>query len=400
MASIATAWFTTSSIVRGNSETDLVSQWHWLQAVHKGVQGYLSTEDVGLVAVRPSRQACGVHGQGSQLLSRYSPPVMELVLQAQVCRLIGTSASWEHRNISEDLQLSQTVLQTPDGVFEYVNVSLDFRHAERYCRQQFSLLPNDTSQDDLESTKKLLLAMGVSDPVWLRDSSAHTWGHPWFTAGQNSPLLLPILMFQEITHTKYAKVELHFPALSEITVCAWVQWDNKSQGVSTVFSYAEPFFINAFQLRGQTDEYGNINMALIVRGHHTPYKTLLRNDGEWHHLCVTWQKAKGIWAIYIDREKGNSGSGLYASNDINGDGMFIIGQDQDTLGGTFNEAFCGNITALNIWNKSLSEEQVAGVSPCSMIMQNQLFHWDVTKITIEATVGQSLMKFMCPGKVL
>ncbi|MGH0131460.1 UNVERIFIED_CONTAM: hypothetical protein FKN15_046163, partial [Acipenser sinensis] len=293
-------------------------------------------------------------------------------------------------------QLSQTVLQTPDGVFEYVNVSLDFRHAERYCRQQFSLLPNDTSQDDLESTKKLLLAMGVSDPIWLRDSSAHRWGHPWFTAGQNSPLLLPILMFQEITHTKYAKVELHFPVLSEITVCAWVQWDNKSQGVSTIFSYAEPFFINAFQLRGQTDKHGNINMALIVHGHHTPYKTLLRNDGAWHHLCVTWQKAKGIWAIYIDREKGNSGSGLYASNDINGDGMFIIGQDQDTLGGTFNEAFCGNITALNIWNKSLSEEQVAGVSPCSMIMQNQLFHWDVTKITIEATVGRSLMKFTCP----
>ncbi|MGH0156227.1 UNVERIFIED_CONTAM: hypothetical protein FKN15_029743 [Acipenser sinensis] len=259
--------------------------------------------------------------------------------------------------------------------------------------------------------------MGVSDPIWLRDSSAHRWGHPWFTAGQNSSLLLPILMFQEITHTKYAKVELHFPVLSEITVCAWVQWDNKSQGVSTIFSYAEPFFINAFQLRGQTDEHGNINMALIVHGHHTPYKTLqhgninmalivhghhtpyktlLRNDGEWHHLCVTWQKAKGIWAIYIDREIGNSGSGLYASYNINGDGMFIIGQDQDTLGGTFNEAFCGNITALNIWNKSLSEEQVAGVSPCSMIMQNQLFHWDVTKITIEATVGRFLMKFMCP----
>ncbi|XP_041090289.1 adhesion G-protein coupled receptor D2-like [Polyodon spathula] len=313
-----------------------------------------------------------------------------------VCRLIGTSASWEHRNISEDFKLSQTVLQSPDGVFEYVNVSLDFRHAERYCRQQFSLLPNDTSQDDLESTKNLLLALGVSDPVWLRNSSAHGWGNPWATGGQNSHHLLSILMFQEITHTKYAKVNLQFPVLSEITVCAMVQWDNKTQGVSTIFSYAEPFFINAFQLRGQTDEHGNINMALIVHGHHTPYKMLLRNDGEWHHLCVTWQKAKGTWAIYIDRKKGNSGSGLYASNDINGDGMFIIGQDQDTLGGTFNEAFCGNITALNIWNKTLSEEQVAGVSPCSMITQNLLFHWDLTKITVEATVERSLMKLMCP----
>ncbi|XP_041090378.1 adhesion G-protein coupled receptor D2-like isoform X2 [Polyodon spathula] len=313
-----------------------------------------------------------------------------------VCRLIGTSASWEHRNISGDFKLSQTVLQNLDGVFEYVNLSLDFRHAVKYCRQQFSLLPNDTSQDDLESTKNLLLALGVSDPVWLRDSSAHGWGHPWVTGGQNSPLLLPILMFQEITHTKYAKVELQFPALSEITVCAWVQWDTKTQGVSTIFSYAEPHFINAFQLRGQTDEHGNINMALIVHGHHTHYKTLLRNDGEWHHLCVTWEKAKGTWAIYIDRERGSSGSSLYASNDINGGGMFIIGQDQDTLGGTFNEAFCGNITALNIWNQTLSEEQVAGVSPCSMITQNQLFHWDLTKITVEATVEQSLMKFMCP----
>uniref|UniRef100_A0A8C5UH88 Pentraxin family member n=1 Tax=Malurus cyaneus samueli TaxID=2593467 RepID=A0A8C5UH88_9PASS len=172
------------------------------------------------------------------------------------------------------------------------------------------------------------------------------------------------------TDTKYVKVLCDFPALPAVTACAHLQWDTRTQDIATIFSYAVPAFINEFQLRGFVDEEGFVRFALIVHGHHSPYLPVFRADGQWHHFCVTWQQENGTWAIYADGKRRASASGLCsvgpsAPQAILGHGTFIIGQDQDSLGGTFRakESFSGNVTDLHIWQRVLGAQQIEKVQP-------------------------------------
>lgn len=217
--------------------------------------------------------------------------------------------------------------------------------------------------------------------------------------------VVPVLVFGEKTDTKYVKVLSDFPALPAVTACAHLQWDTSTQEIATVFSYAVPAFINEFQLRGFVDEEGFVRFALIVHGHHSPYLPMFHADRQWHHFCVTWQQENGTWAIYADGKRRASASGLCAAGPsapqaIYGQGTFIIGQDQDSLGGTFKEkeSFSGNITDLHIWQKVLSAEQIEKVRSCSVVEQDLVFEWSSNALQVESSVQEVTLQFLCPGE--
>uniref|UniRef100_A0A8C3V5J0 Adhesion G protein-coupled receptor D2 n=1 Tax=Catharus ustulatus TaxID=91951 RepID=A0A8C3V5J0_CATUS len=285
--------------------------------------------------------------------------------------------------------------------YEYVATALDWWQADRYCEQRFAQLlvePQDTEQGSFST---LLQSHHIRGSVWLkeRDRVLHKTkrrrGHT-----------VPVLVFREKTDTKYVKVLSDFPALPAVTACAHLQWDTRTQEIATIFSYAVPAFINEFQLRGFVDEEGFVRFALIVHGHHSPYLPVFHADGQWHHFCVTWQQENGTWAIYADGKRRASASGLCsvgtsAPQAIFGQGTFIIGQDQDSLGGTFRakESFSGNITDLHIWQKVLSSEQIEKVRSCWGVEQDLVFGWSSNALEVESTVQAVTTQLLCPGPV-
>uniref|UniRef100_A0A8C0FYF9 Adhesion G protein-coupled receptor D2 n=1 Tax=Chelonoidis abingdonii TaxID=106734 RepID=A0A8C0FYF9_CHEAB len=281
------------------------------------------------------------------------------------------------------------IVTTLGDVYEYVDIPLDWWHANRHCEQRFAQLLFEIQDSELASVRKLLHSLQVQI--------------------LNVPLpgihRAPILVFRNKTDIKYVKVLANFPVMPAVTACAHIQWDNKAQEVSTIFSYAVPAFINEFQLRGFVDEEGFVRFAIIVHGHHSPYLPVFRSDGQWHHFCVTWQQQNGTWAIYADGKKKASAAGLctagpLASRAIYDHGTFIIGQDQDSLGGTFKEkeSFSGNITDLNVWRTVLSEEQIERVRSCCLIDHQLIFGWGSHTLEIEPTVQEVTAQFLCPGK--
>lgn len=189
-----------------------------------------------------------------------------------------------------------------------------------------------------------------------------------------------------------------FPTLPAVSVCVRVQWDPEWDKVSTIFSYAAPVFTNEFQLRGQVDKMGRILLALIVHGQHRPYKASFTNDGAWHHLCVTWRRSDGHWAIYVDGERRDTGSGTDTPRDIHADGILILGQDQDSFGGNFTEPFVGNITDLNVWSISLERRQLRALNACSPLTQEVLFSWSIDNISSHPVVREVAAMMFCPGK--
>ncbi|XP_069097820.1 adhesion G-protein coupled receptor D2 isoform X1 [Pleurodeles waltl] len=319
------------------------------------------------------------------------------------CFLIGSLSRsllglTEHANnhTLRDFGSPTTVIEAPLDVYEYVSAPLNWWQADKYCEQRFAELLLESSESELSKLQELLRSQRLTLPVWLSDRGTPLKRQ---VAKRRRIHPLQVLEFRTKTDTKFAKVLAEFPLLPAISACAYVQWDNKSKEIATIFSYAVPKLINEFQLRGYTDEEGLVRFALIVHGYHSPYFPVFRSDGMWHHFCVTWQKWNSSWEIYTDGKKKSSAKGLAAFQDIDEQGTFIIGQDQDSLGGSFKEkdSFSGNITDLNVWRKVLTADQVERARSCHRMEQDLIFAWNTTHLNIEPTVQETTVQFLCPG---
>ncbi|XP_061867941.1 adhesion G-protein coupled receptor D2 [Colius striatus] len=295
--------------------------------------------------------------------------------------------------------LAPVTIETSRHMYEYVATALNWWHADRYCEQRFAQLLFEPQDSERASFSKLLQSQHIRGSVWLNERDGVLHKPKW-----RRDHIVPVLVFRDKTDTKYVKVLSDFPALPAVTACAHLQWDSRTQDVATVFSYAVPAFMNEFQLRGFVDEEGFVRFALIVQGHHSPYLPVFRADGRWHHFCVTWQRDNGTWAVYADGKRRAAASGLCgpaAPQPIHGQGTFIIGQDQDSLGGTFRkkESFSGNITDLHVWQRVLSAEQIETVRSCWVVEQDLVFGWSLGAMEVESTVQEVATRFLCPGPV-
>lgn len=93
------------------------------------------------------------------------------------------------------------------------------------------------------------------------------------------------------------------------------------------------------------------------------------------------------------------GSDTDIHRDIYGDGILILGQDQDSFGGDFTEPFFGNITDLNVWNVSLEARHVHTLNSCSPITLEKLFTWNLELISSHTMVKNVQAFLFCPGKI-
>ncbi|KAM3611803.1 uncharacterized protein V6R79_024430 [Siganus canaliculatus] len=265
--------------------------------------------------------------------------------------------------------------------------------ADSFCRSQFSSLATVNQSEEWEGVLELLQQTGFHSPIWV-------WNP---TKADSKPVALSrqysqysALNFPKEPREGFARVNMSFPALSSVSVCVRVQWNSEWDEVSTIFSYAAPVFTNEFQLRGQVDEQGRILLALIIHGKHMPYKASFPNDGAWHHICVTWHRSTGIWAIYVDGDRKDMGTNTDTVRDIFGHGILILGQDQDSFGGNFTEPFFGNITDLNIWNISLEKKHILALNACSPISPEALFNWNLDHLSSHPVVREIEILLFCP----
>ncbi|XP_041957474.1 adhesion G-protein coupled receptor D2 isoform X2 [Alosa sapidissima] len=300
---------------------------------------------------------------------------------------------------SEEVGVIDLVLvhMTEDKVFQLINASLSFQWARRFCRSHFSMLTLKESQEDEEGALWLLKEFQLQEPIWVVDGNRPLFRESVAVSKQYK--VLPTLSFSLDTMEGHARLNTHFPLLHAVSVCVRIQWDQRHNQVSTIFSYAASVFINEFQLRGRADGADQqVLLALIVHGHHCPYKASFPNDGEWHLVCVSWRYRDGLWAIYVDGEMRDTGTQTDTTREIHGDGIFIVGQDQDSFGGDFTEPFVGNITDLNVWDRVLEEEQIQTLKACwPLENQDALFSWTSQNLTLHPDVKGIPANIYCPG---
>ncbi|CAM9668394.1 unnamed protein product [Lampetra planeri] len=301
--------------------------------------------------------------------------------------------------------------------------------AERACHRRFGHLASVTSAADNVALARLLSPRGSpgSRPSlwigarvsWAVHGDTDASGRPGRPPSQASsvggldPPSVPVLEFPERTDKKFARLHVPVPDLDAVTACLRVQCLDPQPGILTLFSYAAPDFTNAFQLRANVPSAAGeeLQVALIVHGKHGPYRPLRSlADGRWRHVCVAWGGRNGSWAIYVDGAKRESGHGLNTGSKIAGGGVFIIAQEQDTLGGAFkrDEAFSGNLTDLRLWRRELGEGEVAALaSSCApphaasaASDTSLLFSWDLCQLEVESSVRITQHVLQCNGAAI
>ncbi|CAH1265252.1 NPTXR [Branchiostoma lanceolatum] len=128
---------------------------------------------------------------------------------------------------------------------------------------------------------------------------------------------------------------------------------------------------------------------MLVRGRESSRLTLPLQPNIWHVLCFTWTSEGGDWAFYIDGQQAASGSGLSTGLLIRTGGVWVLGQEQDSLGGGFqtNEASRGDLARFNVWDHVLSREEMDEFHGCGN--GGNVIDWDTVAVTPHMDVAFS-----------
>uniref|UniRef100_I3JPI9 Neuronal pentraxin receptor a n=1 Tax=Oreochromis niloticus TaxID=8128 RepID=I3JPI9_ORENI len=170
------------------------------------------------------------------------------------------------------------------------------------------------------------------------------------------------LSFPTRTNYMYAVVTHSMPKLRAFTICLWLR--PAERGIGTPVSYAVP---------------EQPNELVLLQGLHAPAELLI-NDKVLRvsdtHLCELDTKGRSVAGLPRGRLKGE-GHGLAAGHHIRPDGVLILGQEQDSLGGGFDssQALVGELSQVGLWDRVLTSNQVASLARCGKITQGSVVPW-------------------------
>ncbi|MAF36760.1 hypothetical protein CL622_06605 [archaeon] len=142
-----------------------------------------------------------------------------------------------------------------------------------------------------------------------------------------------------------------FPSTS-ITVEFWM-WSSDTYTYSWPVSYASTATDNDFGV-------GDIPSIDVWVGNDRGVTSgVALGDSQWHHIAATWQSSDGALFIYKDGVEIHSDTAS-SGGSITGGGSLVLGQDQDSIGGTFQSAqsYDGIIDELAIYNRVLTPQEI------------------------------------------
>ncbi|XP_041650171.1 neuronal pentraxin-1 [Cheilinus undulatus] len=169
-----------------------------------------------------------------------------------------------------------------------------------------------------------------------------------------------------------------------LTLCLWIK-AGVGPSLGTPFSYSAPGQANELVLI----EWGNNPMELLINDKAVTLPLSL-GDGKWHHVCVTWTTRDGQWEVYQDGVQRGSGMNLSPWHPIKPGGVFILGQEQDTLGGRFDatQSFVGEMSDLQMWSHVLTTTDIYSLASCGSHLRGDVLAWSETELELHGGVSK------------
>ncbi|TMS11190.1 Neuronal pentraxin-2 [Larimichthys crocea] len=193
------------------------------------------------------------------------------------------------------------------------------------------------------------------------------------------------ISFPMRTNYMYGRVKRTLPQeIFALTLCLWIK-AGVGPSLGTPFSYSAPGQANELVLI----EWGNNPMELLIDDKAITLPLSL-NDGKWHHVCVTWSTRDGQWEAYQDGVQRGSGINLSPWHPIKPGGVFILGQEQDTLGGRFDatQSFVGEMSDLHMWSHVLTAGEISSLASCGSHLRGDVISWSETEVELHGGVSR------------
>ncbi|XP_028396396.1 C-reactive protein 1.1-like [Dendronephthya gigantea] len=173
------------------------------------------------------------------------------------------------------------------------------------------------------------------------------------------------MIFSEKNTVDYARSD-GAPEMNKFTMCLWVKTKQDPTNAHYI-SYALEDADNQILLYVSPES----KLALCIE-HDSKKRTcssgdkIAINDGNWNHICVTWQSSDGGYSFHkngaiVARGTLSKWAEMPA---IPGDGTWVFRQDQDKVGGKFDadQSATGEFTEVNIWNETLRQPKIMDMS--------------------------------------
>ncbi|KAM4690035.1 uncharacterized protein WCC33_017486 [Rhinophrynus dorsalis] len=165
-----------------------------------------------------------------------------------------------------------------------------------------------------------------------------------------------VFLFPKETSTSYVKLTpLVRKPLEKITVCLRFYTD-LSRSYS-LFSLANPGMDNAFliYISPPNSYYFSVGNLEILG--------MADSEGlDWKHICVSWDSDTGVLQFWVNG-KAYPRKVLKKGFSIGVESSIILGQEQDSYGGGFDEkqSFVGEISDVHVWDYVLSFDKIQKV---------------------------------------
>ncbi|KAF1388006.1 hypothetical protein PFLUV_G00085790 [Perca fluviatilis] len=221
-------------------------------------------------------------------------------------------------------------------------------------------------------------------PTGFHSNKLETLLNQLHLAGPKSPDAFQI-SFPMRSNYMYGRVKKTLlQEIFALTLCLWIK-AGVGPGLGTPFSYSAPGQANELVLI----EWGNNPMELLIDDKSVTLPLSL-GDGNRHHVCVTWSTRDGQWEAYQDGVQRGSGINLSPWHPIKPGGVFILGQEQDTLGGRFDatQSFVGEMSDLHMWSHVLTASDIYSLASCGSHLRGDVIAWSETEVELHGGVAK------------
>ena len=113
-------------------------------------------------------------------------------------------------------------------------------------------------------------------------------------------------------------------------------------------------------------------------------------DDTWQHVCLTWENTQGVTKLYKDGQFTEQVTNNATKNyTLKAGGFLVLGQEQDSIGGGFdrNQTLHGRLASVNMWDKVLSESDIAAQYTNCSVPYGSVINWFVFKNVTRGNVA-------------
>ncbi|XP_018595617.2 serum amyloid P-component-like [Scleropages formosus] len=186
-----------------------------------------------------------------------------------------------------------------------------------------------------------------------------------------------MFVFPVLSDTAHARL---VPAVDKIlyniTVCLRFFSDESKE--QSLFSLATPTEHHGLYLYQVADG----GYHLYVWGQLATFPALPYERNQWNSICATWDSSAGLTQLWVNGVASPK-KALRAGESIAGTPIVVLGQDQDSYGGTFNtaDAFVGHITDVHMWDYRLSPCEIQSYTGNLLFMPGNYLNWQALEFT-------------------